>query len=228
VSLYRRGSIWWAKWQIGGRRIAESTGTADRAQAQEWHDRRRAALWDEIRLGKKPARTWDDAALDWWQSHGQHKRSAEDDRLRLVKLTAKLTGKALDGITSESVAKATPARGRDRRVGGKLKHGKPLSPATRNRYAALASAILHHAASKGWIAKAPVFRYAEEGTGRFDFLTREEARVVGKQLGMASLKRPLAENTMRRIATTVAATAIAAAAFVVTAAPALAEVIWDL
>lgn len=32
------------------------------------------------------------------------------------------------------------------------------------------------------------------------FLTREEARVVGKQLGMASLKRPLAENTMRRIA----------------------------
>ena len=35
-------------------------------------------------------------------------------------------------------------------------------------------------------------------------------------------------HTMRRIATTVAATAIAAAAFVATAAPALAEVIWDL
>jgi DNA (cytosine-5)-methyltransferase 1 len=32
------------------------------------------------------------------------------------------------------------------------------------------------------------------------FLTKEEARVVGKRLGMASLKRPLAENTMRRIA----------------------------
>lgn len=33
---------------------------------------------------------------------------------------------------------------------------------------------------------------------------------------------------MRRIITTAAATAIAAAAFVATAAPALAEVIWDL
>lgn len=32
------------------------------------------------------------------------------------------------------------------------------------------------------------------------FLTKDEAREVGKQLGMASLKRPLAENTMRRIA----------------------------
>ncbi len=176
MSLYRRGSIWWAKWRISGKRIAESTGTSDEKKAREWHDRRRAALWDEIRLGRKPTKTWDQAALDWWTTHGQDKRSAEDDRLRLAKLTAGLTGKQLETITVDVVQRAVPTRMRDRKLAnGKIKPGRPLSTATKNRYIALASVILHHAATKGWLARAPVFTYAEEGDGRFDFLSVDEA-----------------------------------------------------
>ena len=175
MSLYRRGRIWWCRWRIKGRKIpAESTGTADREKAQEYHDRRSAAIWDEIKLGKRPSHTWDEAALSWWTDRGSKKRSAEDDRLRLKVLTANLTGRQLDRIDAAAIDKAIPTLSSPKLKGKQ----RPLTEATRNRYRALASAILHHAAGKGWIAKAPAFTYIDEGDGRFEFLTKPEARAL--------------------------------------------------
>ena len=50
--LYRRpGSTrWWGKFTIPGKKPArESSGTTDREQAREWHDRRAAELWRQHR-----------------------------------------------------------------------------------------------------------------------------------------------------------------------------------
>jgi len=169
MSLKRRNRIWWCKWQIRGRTIAESTGTENRAKAQEYHDRRRAALYDEARLGKKPAHSWDEAALDWYTTHGSKKKSAEDDRLRLKRLTTKLSGKAIDAIDATTIESAIPKKKID---------GKPISPATRNRYMAVASAVMHRAANLKWISSAPKFNYASENNGRFDFLSIGEAKTL--------------------------------------------------
>lgn len=175
MSLYQRGRIWWCRWRFKGRKpVTESTGTDDRKKAQEYHDRRRAALWDEMKLGRKPEYTWDQAALSWWTEHGSGKDSAEDDRLRLKRLTTSLTGKPISQLDRAAIEAAVPTM-----TSPKLKGAvRALSPATRNRYRALASAILHHAAGKGWILKAPTFDYADEGDGRFEFLMQAEARAL--------------------------------------------------
>ena len=53
MSLFKRkdSPYWWVKFSHDGRRIQQSTGTSDRAKAQEYHDKLKASLWDEARLG---------------------------------------------------------------------------------------------------------------------------------------------------------------------------------
>jgi len=48
---------------IGGRRIQESTGTADMKKAQEYHDRAVAELWKQSKLGAKPRYTWNETVV---------------------------------------------------------------------------------------------------------------------------------------------------------------------
>ncbi len=42
MSLYKRGGIWWIRFTApDGRELRETAQTADRRQAQEYHDRRK-------------------------------------------------------------------------------------------------------------------------------------------------------------------------------------------
>jgi len=52
MSLFKRNNspYWWVKFPHNGRRIQHSTGTADQAKAQEYHDKLKASLWDQERL----------------------------------------------------------------------------------------------------------------------------------------------------------------------------------
>ena len=56
MSLFKRNdsSYWWVKFTHNGRRIQHSTGTADQAKAQEYHDKLKASLWDQT---SKPIRS---------------------------------------------------------------------------------------------------------------------------------------------------------------------------
>jgi len=46
-----------SKVSVNGERIQRSTGTTDKLKAQEYHDKLKAQLWDETRLGIKPTYT---------------------------------------------------------------------------------------------------------------------------------------------------------------------------
>ena len=67
MSLYKRkdSPSWWVKITCGGRRVCRSSGTAEREKAQEFHDKLAAQLWDEVRLGVKPDRSWVEAVERW-------------------------------------------------------------------------------------------------------------------------------------------------------------------
>jgi integrase len=65
VSLYRRGRTWWLELTSNGRRIRESTGTADKKAAQEYHEKRKSELWRQAKLGEAPAVTWGEAVKAW-------------------------------------------------------------------------------------------------------------------------------------------------------------------
>ena len=183
MSLYQRGRIWWCEWDIGGERVRETTRTADRQAAQEFHDRRRAELWRQTQLGETRVSTWDEAALSWVE-HAQHKKSYETDRQRLIWLTRRLTGKPLTIITTETLLALRKELLKDR------------ASATANRHMAVVSAILNYAHAKALITSVPKIPYLPEPRERFRWLTRDQALAL-----IAELPEHLAAMTRFALAT---------------------------
>jgi len=172
MSLRKRGKIWHCEWQIGGQRVAETTGTTDRDAAQEYHDRRRAEIWRQSKLGDTRVITWDEAALAWVDEHAIHKRSFETDRQRLGWLTEQLTGLPITAITTDAMLSIRKAQ---------IKKGN--SPATANRYLAVISAVIHYAHDKGHLSGVPSIPYLQETSKDFFlWITREQARALISEL----------------------------------------------
>src|SRR6267143_2221619 len=65
MSLFKRKDSphWWVKFTHNGRRLQQSTGTADERKAREYHDKLKASLWDQDRLGIKPSHSWNEAVV---------------------------------------------------------------------------------------------------------------------------------------------------------------------
>ena len=84
MSLYKRkdSSVWWLKIHHNGQTIQRSTGTADKLKAQEYHDRLKASLWEQARLGVKPRHSWQEAVLRWLDETS-HKRTHREDVVKL-------------------------------------------------------------------------------------------------------------------------------------------------
>ena len=184
MSLYKRSSIYWCEWEIGGKRIRETTGTPDRQAAQEYHDRRRADLWRKTSLGDIAVQTWDEATLSWVSDHAQHKKSYETDRTRLTWLTKKLTGKPITAITTDALLVLRKELLADK------------APATANRFMAVVSAVLHYAHDRGLISGVPKIPYLVEPKDRFRWLTRPQAVAL-----IAELPEHLAAMTRFALAT---------------------------
>src|SRR6185295_16728143 len=70
MSLRKRGGIWWVDVVApNGERIRRTAGTANKALAQEYHDRLKADLWRLSKLGERPRKTWNDAVVRWLKEH---------------------------------------------------------------------------------------------------------------------------------------------------------------
>jgi integrase len=171
--LYKRpnSSYWWVRLtDPTGRDLRRSTGTADRAAAEEYAARLTTDLWRQARMGDQPRRTWEDAVVRW-VGETAHKASKEDDLSLLRWIDPHLHGMDLESIGRDALDAMAAAR----REGG-------ASNATCNRTLAVVRAILRRAERDwGWIAKAPAVRMLKEPTGRIRWLTREEAeRLIGE------------------------------------------------
>lgn len=188
MSLYRRGNIWWCEWEIGGQRIRETSGTTNHKAAQEFHDRRRAELWRETKLGDIQIATWGEAALAWATEHAQHKKSYETDRYRLIWLTKKLTGKPLTLITTDAMLALRKDLLKDKSV------------ATANRHLAVVSAVLHYAHARGTLPSVPKIPYLPEPKERFRWLKRDQAAALIKELPahLAAMTRFALATGLRR------------------------------
>lgn len=166
MSIYRRGSIWWARITVRGRGTLRcSTGATDKEQAQEWHDRKKAELWRRAEFGESPVAVycWESAVIRWLEEKSD-KRDIDGDRQRLAALHPHLVGLPLGAVDNDrldDILKAWP----------QLK-----TPGARNRYRATVRAILLRAARRWrWIATAPVILLEREPPGNGRWLTREEA-----------------------------------------------------
>jgi Site-specific recombinase XerD len=163
MSLEKRGNTYWIDFTVNGKRTRCSAGTGDRKQAQEFHDALKAKAWREIKLGEKPAHTWDDAALRWLREKAG-KKDYEGDCQKVAFFTKHLTGRPLTEITSELVYDIVE------------KHKASAKGPTRNRYYALVGAIMRRAVMKWkWLdASHLLFFEQHKETSREQYLEPEQ------------------------------------------------------
>lgn len=173
MSLYKRkdSSCWWVKITIGGKRpIQRSTGTEDKIKAQEFHDRLKAQMWEQERLGVKPQRSWREAVVRWI-AETSDKATHKEDVKKLQWLHAFLGDRMIDDINLDVIDTIRQA---------KLKEA---SKATVNRYLALVRSILIRARDEWeWIDKVPKVRLFKESVSRERALTFDEAERLLKEL----------------------------------------------
>ena len=175
MSLYRRkdSPFWWVKLPpIRGesRPLQQSTGTTDKRQAQQVHDRLAAARWEQDRLGVKPRHTWEEAVVRWLLET-KHKATHEGDKRMLRWLDPYLGGKQLDEIDRTLVDRI------------KFDREKIATAGTTNRYLALIRAILRRACHEWeWTDRVPKFKLFKEAEGRVRSLTLAEFDRLRREL----------------------------------------------
>jgi len=164
MGVFKRGDVWWIDfYSTDGNRIRESSGTTDRDKALELHDRMKVRDWEQKRLGIKPDRSWQEAAVRWLKETS-HKRTHERDKEKLRWLDQFFGDRMLSAITRDLIDKVA-----DRKA-------KESSPANANRYLALIRSILRRARDDwAWIDFAPKVRLFRESRKRVRWITREEA-----------------------------------------------------
>ena len=180
MSLCKRNNVWWVRFTHRGQRIQKSTGTADKAAAQRFHDEFKASLWKEEYLHEKRDRTWPEAVNRWF-AESSHKRSLEDDRSHLRWLDPHLEKLTLKQITRDLIDHLVTLRLSERRT----RYGKQkgVRPATVNRMLEVIRAILRKAEREWeWLDKAPLIRMLHEDNRRIRWITREEAAKLLKEL----------------------------------------------
>lgn len=169
MSLFKRKDSpnWWVKiTPLNGRPIQQSTGTADKLKAQEYHDKLKASVWDRERLGIKPERSWREAVVRWLEETSE-KATHKEDKKKLIWLHHFLGDLHLENMDLNMI---------DRIRSAKLKEA---SRATTNRYLALVRAILIRARDEWeWIDKAPKIRLFKESNNRERSLTPEQAKTL--------------------------------------------------
>lgn len=171
MGLYKRGETWWIDFTTpNGERVRRSAGTADRSRAQEYEDRLKVQFWEQQRLGVKPDRSWQDAAVRWVKETS-HKRSHGKDVANLRWLHPYLGHLMLSQVTRDVIEKI-----------GERKAAQS-SPSTANRTLALVRSILRRAKDDWeWVDHIPKVRLYREPGKRICFLTPDQARRLLEEL----------------------------------------------
>lgn len=122
MSLRKRGNTWWIDITTpSGQRIRESAETPSRKAAQEYHDRVRAEAWRRFKLGDRPRRTWDEAALRFLkEAEGKAEQCRGQEREREVQPESLRS--AIGQHAGQSPAEPRPVLDHDRNHGASLDH----------------------------------------------------------------------------------------------------------
>lgn len=173
MSIRLRNGVWHVDFRApSGQRVRHSAGTPDKKQAQEYHDRLKAQLWRQSRLGEQPDRGYDEAAIRFLAAcEGQ---SDYDSKARYIEYWRQhLGGLTIGQITADDVLGNLPTHRTYKHKGP-----TPLKPATKNRYLATIRTMLNMCVTWGWIIKAPHLPAMKEPRRRIRWITPAEAQAL--------------------------------------------------
>jgi integrase len=189
MAVYRRGRIWWYRFEFGGRRFQESSHSSNKHKAQLMEARRKSDLADGhagIRHKTAPLRFGEAVQrfLEW--SKGQHRpKTHEAHKMHCATLKGFFDGKWLDQITPETVEAFRLKRLHEERKNSI--DGSTVSPTTVNRALESLRLIFNHLKLGSPTRKEMFFDEAEK------------TRVVGVEEELAYLRE--ASQPLRDIAT---------------------------
>lgn len=164
MSLYKRGAVWWVRFTTpDGREVRETARTADRKQAQEYHDQRKAESWRIAKLGERPRHTWQQAVVRWLEEH-QDRKGLDSVLAYLRQAHTTLGALFLDQITADRLAQAAMAY----RATG-------IKNSTVNNLISAIRTVLHAANRWGWLNTVPRIPPLPVTERRLRWLTREQA-----------------------------------------------------
>lgn len=191
MSLFKRkdSPYWWIKITHDGRPIQQSTGTSDRAKAEEYHDKLKASLWDQARLGIKPRYAWNDAVVRYL-AETSHKVSQVSDKTHLRWLDRYLNGVMLHEIDRTRL---------DRIMAARIAEGVKNSSV--NRVMEVIRAVLRKASNEWeWLDRVPNIRMLPEPNRRIRWITQEQAErlIAASSPHLAPMVRFSLETGLRR------------------------------
>lgn len=165
--VYRRpdSSYWWINTTLpNGKRVRQSTGTEDRADAEAFLAKLKLDAYRETHFGIKPQRSWQEAVVRYLELK-RTLRSFTDVQRICRHLDPYLGTMSLNQINGDVIWGI---------VQGELKKGN--KPATVNRYLATVRNLLRMARDEWqWIDNFPKIRLLPGEVERDRWLTREEA-----------------------------------------------------
>jgi integrase len=139
-----------------GQRIRRSAETTDRKAAQEYHDRLKAELWRQHKLGDLPDRTFEEAAVRFLhECEGQ--RDYATKLRHIAYWRERFSDRSVRSLTADDIIDALPTH--------QIVKGKPTEPltgSTRNRYVSTIKRMLNLCEEWEWIDRVPKLpRYHE-------------------------------------------------------------------
>jgi integrase len=146
---------WIIRGTLRGIRVEESTGTSDRNVAEEIRARREAEILEQSVYGRRATATFARAAVSYLENGG----------------SKRFAGPVISHFGTTPLVKID----QDALDAGAKRLFPHASPATRNRqFFAVASAILHHAAKRGW-CPSPLIQRPRSSEPRIRWIPIEEA-----------------------------------------------------
>jgi integrase len=141
-------------WQLdlrtpSGERIRRSTETTDWKAAQEYHDKLKASLWRQAKLGEVPGKSFEEAAVRFLrESEGQ---SDHDTKVRYIAYwRERFSARSIRSLTNSEIVEVLPTHRINLRKGA-----TPLANATLNWYLATIHRMLSLCQEWGWLDAPP-------------------------------------------------------------------------
>lgn len=170
MGVYKRGGVYWVRFQLKGQEIRRSAGTAVRAEALEFERQIRAEA-KRVSRGGRPRHTFRQAMERFVE---EHLPTMKPSAAKRYVTSARNLLPHFDGLYLDEIGKE-PLSGF---VGKRRKGG--VAPATINRDLGCLSSMFSCAVSWDWAETNPVKamdkRGLREPPGRVRFLTKEEFR----------------------------------------------------
>ena len=189
MAIFRQkhSSFWYVDIPVEGRRVRKSTGTDDRRKAQEYHDRLKAQLWEQQRIGVKARHTWREAVVRFiTEAECAGKASLSNDRHALRWLDPYLGDKCLDEIDKDLVHYIISERRKSYvKVYQHTGHRRVCKPGvdTINRFLTTFRAVLNRARDEWeWVDHVPKIKALKGAKSRVRWISRAEVEKLIAEL----------------------------------------------